>query len=341
MPPGRNAVLEREVPAPAAATAVERCPLCSGSRRTVLHRLRDPSGRITGDFELLKCEDCAAVYVSPRPADAALTALYDEDFYFSTGWSYDALAEWVMDCIQAARRRRVERHLSSGRLLDVGCGDGRFVQHMARHGWEATGLDFSPSAIVYARRSPSGGRFVQGTLEDYACPGASLDLITLWQVLEHIGEPRRLVRRCHSLLRPGGVLVAAVPNIEGLSARIAGERWWGLDVPRHLVHYTPGTLCGSLESAGFRIVRVRHRSIQYDPYGLLHSSLDRVFTRRHFLSDFAKRNAMDGLPPHEYAYNLAALVALAPLLAPACLATTTVGALVRQGGFIEVHARRR
>jgi SAM-dependent methyltransferase len=332
---------ERDPTAAPGAVAVKRCPACDAPGSRTIHRLTDPSGRIAGVFELRRCAGCEVVYVSPRPSDEALTALYDEDFYFSTGWSYDALAEWFLEAIQAQRRGRVERHVRPpGRLLDIGCGDGRFVHHMARHGWDAIGLDFSPSALAYARRKSNGARFAQGTLDDFACAPGRLDLVTLWQVLEHIGEPRPLLRRCHALLRSGGVFVAAVPNIEGLSARLAGERWWGLDVPRHLVLYSPATLCRSLEHAGFRVLRVRHRSFQYDPYGLLHSTLDWVFTRRHFLSDFAKRNPMDDVRPSAFAYNVAALVALAPLLAPACLATTTVGALVRQGGFIEVHARR-
>lgn len=323
-----------------AAHEVEHCPLCRNSRRAPLRRLSDPSGRLAGTFELLRCLDCELVYVSPRPSDEALAALYDEDFYFSTGWAYVALASFVIESIQGRRRRRVERHVPRGRLLDVGSGDGSFVHHMARQGWDATGIDFSPAALEFARRVHSGGRFVQGSLEDNDFAPGRLDLITLWQVLEHIGEPRPLLRRCHELLRPGGVLVAAVPNIEGLSSRLTGSRWWGLDVPRHLVHYTPGTLRASLEAAGFRVIHIRHHSLQYDPYALLHSSLDWVFTRRHFLSDLAKRHHSNDMSRAELAHNVAALVLLAPVLAPLCLATTIGAAACGSGGFIEVQARR-
>ena len=330
----------RTGPAAPDSQPVERCPLCDDPRGTPVHRLADPSGRIAGVFELRRCTGCGIVYVDPRPGDEALTRLYDEDFYFSTGWSYRALAAMVIECIQSRRRRRVERHVRRGRLLDVGSGDGHFVHHMARHGWDATGIDFSPSAIDCARRVRSGGRFLQGTLDDYDLAPGRMDLITLWQVLEHIGEPRPLLRRCHDLLKRGGMLVVAVPNIDGLSSRLTAQRWWGLDVPRHLVHYSPDTLRRSLEQNGFGVVHVRHRSLQYDPYALLHSSLDWVFTRRHFLSDLAKRHEVAGIGRPEYIYNVVALLALAPALAPACLLTTTVAAWLGQGGFIEVHARR-
>jgi 2-polyprenyl-3-methyl-5-hydroxy-6-metoxy-1,4-benzoquinol methylase len=298
------------------------------------------SGKIVGAFELRKCERCELVYVDPRLSDDDLARLYDEDFYFSTGWSYETLASWVIEFIQTRRRHRVERHVRRGRLLDIGSGDGSFVHHMARHQWEATGIDFSPAALEFAHRFRSGGRFLQGSLEDYDAPSDSLDLITLWQVLEHIGGPRPLLRRCYDLLRRGGMLVASVPNIEGLSSRLTGERWWGLDVPRHLVHYSPTTLTRSLEQAGFRVIHIRHQSLQYDPYALLHSSLDWVFSRRHFLSDLAKRQVSEDMGGREYLYNLTALVALAPPLAPLCVATTTVGSCLGYGGFIEVYARR-
>ena len=320
--------------------ALKRCPLCDGQQSELLYRLNDPSGKLEGVFELRRCLGCELVHVDPRPSDEALAALYDEDFYFSTGWSYDRIASWVIEFIQTGRRRRVERYVRGGSLLDIGSGDGRFVHHMARHGWDATGLDFSPAALEYAGRIESGGRFVQGSLDDEKFRPCSLELITLWQVLEHIGEPRPLLRRCHEMLKPGGVLVAAVPNIEGLSSRLTGERWWGLDVPRHLVHYAPNTLQASLERAGFCVIQICHRSLQYDPYALFHSSLDWVFTRRHFLSDLAKRRPQAGMGRPEYLYNVAALVALAPLLAPLCVATTMVGSFAGRGGFIEVHARR-
>jgi SAM-dependent methyltransferase len=322
------------------ARAVKCCPFCDGSRSTVVHSLTAPGGRIAEVFELRECRTCGIVFLDPRLDERALTRLYDEDFYFSTGWSYRSLAAQIIELIQVQRRRRVERYVRPGQLLDIGSGDGSFVHHMARHGWDATGIDPSPAALQFAGHCRSGGRFLQGSLEDYAGSAGSLDLITMWQVLEHIGQPRQALRRCHDLLRPGGLLVASVPNIEGWSSRLTGERWWGLDVPRHLVHYSPVTLSRAVERSGLRVVRIRHRSLQYDPYALLHSSLDWVFTRRHFLSALAKRQVPEDMSPGEYLYNLAALATLAPVLAPLCVVTASAAACLGHGGFIEIHARR-
>ncbi len=322
-------------------SAISTCPLCTCSQSRTFQRIAVTRGPATGFYELRQCEACELIHVDPRLHDGVLSRLYDEDFYFSTGWALQGVAELVMHQIQCTRQRRVQRHVRSGALLDIGSGDGRFVNHMATAGWNATGLDFSPSAQALAQGRNAGGRFLCGSIFDHDFAPESVDVVTLWQVLEHIGEPREFLERTHALLRPGGVFIAAVPNIDGLSARLAGERWWGLDVPRHLVHYSPRTLCAALEHTGFEVLRINHLSLQYDPYGLLHSSLDWVFTRRHFLSDLAKQQVPSDLTPGEFAYNLAALVLLGPVLAPVSLLTCVAGACVGRGGFIEVFARRR
>ncbi len=322
------------------ARAVERCPCCDGAGSTLVRSVTAAGGRVAEVFELRECRTCGIVFLDPRLDDRLLARLYDEDFYFSTGWSYHALASRVIESIQARRRHRVEAYVRPGRLLDIGSGDGSFVHHMARHGWDATGIDPSPAALAFARRASNGGRFLRGSLDDFVGAPRSLDLVTMWQVLEHVGEPRPLLRRSRDLLRPGGLFVASVPNIEGWSSRLTGERWWGLDVPRHVVHYAPATLGRLVERAGLRVVRVRHRSFQYDPYALLHSALDWAFTRRHFLSALAKRQIPGDMGPGEMAYDLAVLATLAPALAPLCVATTSLAACLGHGGFIEIHARR-
>jgi len=258
----------------AAGRAVKSCPLCGCGKSQLIQTIEVTRGPAASSYGLRLCLACELIFVDPRLDDSILARLYDEDFYFSTGWALQGIAELVMREIQRTRQRRVQRFVPAGALLDIGSGDGRFVQHMASEGWQATGLDFSPAAQALAQARRSNARFLCGSIFDHEFKPESIDVVTLWQVLEHIGEPREFLERTHALMRPGGVFVAAVPNIEGLSARLTGKRWWGLDVPRHLVHYSPRTLCRGLERAGFTVLRVNHLSMQYDPYALLHSSRD-------------------------------------------------------------------
>ena len=331
-----------------ACTAVARddgasaapCPLCAGTVSRTFRRFDLRHSGLEGEFQLRKCDSCELVYIWPRPDDRVLPRLYGEEFYFPSDSAFHGIASGVQNLIQDARRGVIEKRSRAGRLLDVGSGDGTFVHHMAAHGWDATGLDFSPAARELALRRKLRGSFLHGSLTDVDLPAGSFDAITLWQVLEHIGEPLPALRRVRELLRPGGLFVASVPNIEGLSAVLTGERWWGLDVPRHLVHYSPRTLRRAVLGAGLQVVDIRHFSFQYDPYALLHSSLDWAFTQRHFLSDLAKSQVERRMEPLEYGYNLTALAVLGPLLAPVSLLATTAGACLRHGGFIEIIARR-
>jgi 2-polyprenyl-3-methyl-5-hydroxy-6-metoxy-1,4-benzoquinol methylase len=324
-----------DVPTPATT-----CPLCSGTRSQVLRCITVAHATVGGMYRLQRCRDCDLVHLAPRLEDGTLATLYGEEFYFPEDSAFTGIADGVKALIQDARRHVVEKRARGARLLDVGSGDGAFVHHMASHGWDATGLDFSPAASELAARRGLRGRYLMGSLADHDLPLRSFDAVTMWQVLEHIGEPVEALGRVHALLRPGGTLVASVPNIEGLSSALTQERWWGLDVPRHLVHYAPATLRRVVAEAGLHVVDVRHFSLQYDPYALLHSSLDWAFTRRHFLSDLAKQQVAGTMGPLEYGYNVTALAVLTPVLAPLALLATTAGAAFRHGGFIEVIARR-
>lgn len=330
------------------ATPVSRCPLCGGKSRVRISTITEAQGRIPGTFTLYRCRACGLVFVSPRPADAELVQLYDETFYSVSRLRGKKFAENVYELFLNRRRKRIERFVTGGRLLDVGCGDGGFLRFMAARGWAVTGLDFSPTAATLAGTFADARRerlatdiaVLRGRLEDHDLPSEHFDLITLWQVLEHIGEPVPLLRRCTELLRPGGVLVVAVPNIESIQAKLAGKHWWGLDVPRHLLHYSPRVLRRALTMVGLRVRRMNHFSFQYAPYALLHSLLDRFFTRRHFLSDFTKRTVPQDMRGLEYGYNIATMTAMAPLLAPFCLMDSLISSAFARGGFIEAYAAK-
>lgn len=316
------------------------CPLCDHDHSHALRSLAPANQPGARRFTLRRCAACGVCFIDPLPGDEELVTLYGEEFYFNSGPAQHAIGAWVVEAIQRQRRARVERLTERGRLLDIGSGDGSFVHHMAAHGWDALGIDLSPAAKALAERAGGRGRFLTGTLADQDFVAEGFDAITLWQVLEHIGEPRAMLAHCRELLAPGGAFVASVPNLDGAGAHLTGDRWWGLDVPRHLVHYTPATLRRALEGAGFRVVDIRHLSLQYDPYALFHSTLDWVFTRRHFLSDLAKGHLPATMPDDEVAYNVAALALLGPVLAPACVVGAAVGACCAHGGFIEIHAYR-
>jgi 2-polyprenyl-3-methyl-5-hydroxy-6-metoxy-1,4-benzoquinol methylase len=140
--------------------------------------------------------------------------------------------------------------------LDFGCGDGAFLRRMHARGWRVLGLDLSEAAVRHVRCEP-GLRALVGTLPHPDLSPESFDVITMWQSLEHVHRPLEVLQQAYRLLAPGGKLIAAVPNIDSAPFRWFGPAWFGLDLPRHLTHFSAATLRRMLERAGFRVEALR------------------------------------------------------------------------------------
>jgi 2-polyprenyl-3-methyl-5-hydroxy-6-metoxy-1,4-benzoquinol methylase len=140
-------------------------------------------------------------------------------------------------------------HHPGGRLLEVGCGSGAALKEMEARGWSVEGVDFDPQAVKAARARNLSVRL--GTLEQQAYPDDSFDAIAMVHVIEHVPDPRGLLRECRRILRPGGDLVAITPNAGSLGHRLFGPDWRGLEPPRHLHIFTRRSLEHIAKDAGF------------------------------------------------------------------------------------------
>jgi len=136
-------------------------------------------------------------------------------------------------------------------LLDVGAYTGVFVEIAGRHGWEAWGLEPSQWAVGEARTH--GLRMIEGTLETADLPEAWFEVVTMWDVIEHVTDPSDQIQRAYRLLKPGGVLAVHTMDIDSLFARVMGGRWpWLMEM--HIYFFSRRTLSAILEKAGFRVV---------------------------------------------------------------------------------------
>lgn len=127
---------------------------------------------------------------------------------------------------------------------------------MRANGWEVTGVDASENTVAELSAA-TGVRALAGSLPHPALEGEAFDLVTMWQTLEHLPDPLETLRQARRLLRPGGELRVSVPNLASAGFHLFGDNWVGLDVPRHLTHFTPSTLRAMLQAAGFRVRDVR------------------------------------------------------------------------------------
>ncbi|MBI5878468.1 MAG: class I SAM-dependent methyltransferase [Chloroflexi bacterium] len=152
------------------------------------------------------------------------------------------------------RRRAIERYVRNGRLLEVGCGTGLFLDEMRSCGWNVSGVEPSLHASAYARES-LGLNVFSGSLEQFDLSGRSFDVICMWDVLEHLPDPAKALVRLAASLDPGGLLVFSVPNLEGIERRLFKSYWAGWDLPRHLYLVPRRALADLLYQNGLTVVR--------------------------------------------------------------------------------------
>jgi len=152
------------------------------------------------------------------------------------------------------------RHLpplpvNGGSILDVGCGNGVFIELATSLGWNAVGIDPDPAAV--ANCLSRGLEVTHGGIEKFDGQESLFDSITLSHVIEHLHDPAAMLRHCHRLLKPDGQLWLETPNIDSLGHRRYRINWRGLEPPRHLVVFNPRSLSQALSAAGFRRVQTR------------------------------------------------------------------------------------
>lgn len=221
------------------------CRLC-GARGPEALFVAARSGR-----RVARCRGCGLVFYDPQPSPAQTAALYG-GWYFEEKYP-DAGAA---DELGLARRRlaRIERQVPVGSLLDVGCGRGRFLAAALERGWKAAGLDLSPAAVRLARAA--GAAVFEGELTGPRPPGLGpVDVLTLWDVLEHLTDPVAALLAAPAWLKPGGLLLVQTQNVNSVTAAWMGRRWEQFE-EFHLYHFSPATLGRALARAGFTAARI-------------------------------------------------------------------------------------
>jgi SAM-dependent methyltransferase len=229
------------------------CSVCGASEATQIYDLPDYLlQRPNVSARLVRCCTCGLVYQNPRPTLAEMAEHYPPEYesYAPVPSGGSWLFRQAIQYGTAKRTRFVTAYMPAGRLLDVGCASGIFLRGMqARAGWEVCGVEINAEVARLARERYQLNVFA-GTLEQAEFPEASFDTVTMWDVLEHLHDPAASLREVHRILKPDGILVARVPNLDSRDAQLFGRYWAGLDAPRHLCVFTPKTLSTLLVANG-------------------------------------------------------------------------------------------
>jgi SAM-dependent methyltransferase len=262
-------------------------------------------------YRLSECDDCSHVYVTD-PVDAGtLEAVYGRDYYGGTEASeaiikgghniykdYLGTAEKRTAAFKA-RLHQVSRFVEKpGKILDYGCAIGLFVKVAKDGGWHARGYERSAWAASYGREH--FGIDIEhgdGSYDPFAA--ASFDVITLWDLLEHLESPREILQKMHRWLRLGGFLFANTVNRSSVGARLAGNRWRHLQPPVHLQYFTRQSLTRLFDQVGFKIVSVTSNGTLFSsrkserPLGMPLRQLERIATNWRFRDWATALNLLD------------------------------------------------
>ncbi len=229
------------------------CVLCDGFYSTVIENCE-------GGYQVLKCVGCGFVYVDSIPPKELFEKAYSEEYY--TPW------------LENQRKKRIKMWKSrletlnsfaerKGNLLDVGCGEGLFLELASKAGWDVTGTEISPFAVKYGKERLDLN-ILQGELMDLGFPDKTFDAVTMWHVLEHTRNPIIVLKEIRRIIKDDGVLIMAIPNLDNILSQwayrlVKGKRMHlfdPLDRELHLYHFTPETIRLLLDKTGFKVEKI-------------------------------------------------------------------------------------
>ncbi len=231
------------------------CNLCGKNEAKLLFSLEDRSwtSHLTGEWNIVQCENCQLVYLNPRPIKETLKIHYEKQ-YMKPGMS------WLSKLFESLKE--IQEHLTkkiplkeNGRLLDVGCGTGRFLVRQRDRGYEVYGVDIDESACEYVNRC--GLTAFCGELRDTHWPDEYFDVMTFWDCLEHDFNPLETLKITRRILKKKGILILSLQNFASLERKFFQKEWSYFSVPRHLYHFTPETISNLLFKAGFTVEKIK------------------------------------------------------------------------------------
>lgn len=220
-------------------SAARPCPACDGAHAEFAFRV--------ADFDHLRCARCGTVFVSPLPDQAAIESTYLAPDYHSSAHGQERRMR-----AEADARAAILRKFGVRDVLEIGCGPGHFLDACRDLGMRVEGIDRAPTAEAPRQR----GHLVHDLwFSDFGPPTPRFDAVAMFEVIEHVPDPKDMLQRARRWLRPGGFLALSTPSSSGLPARLLGARFPMVSPPDHLALFSRDGLQRLLAAAGFDPVR--------------------------------------------------------------------------------------
>ena len=250
-----------------ATTDVPLCPLCGqGHFHTFAEGYDYELQTSRNKWRFVQCDACSHVWLNPRPAISTLGIIYPTTYYaYNYATKINPIAVKAKEMLDVAKMKAILAHLKRAprSFLDVGCGDGRFLKVMEKKGVPRArdyGLELDEAVLEPLEKA--GYQVACERVEDSTLvPDGSLDLVTMFHVIEHVDDPGPVIRKLATWMAPGGVLAIETPNLDALDQRLFHDSYWGgYHIPRHWNLYTAKTLARQLKDAGLEPVATMYQT---------------------------------------------------------------------------------
>jgi len=215
-------------------------------------------------FTLSKCAKCNFVFTNPIPAD--LGKYYETEDYLSHNTKSGGIISNIYSAIRNMNIMRkynlVIHYCTNGSILDIGCGTGDLLRSFKNHGWETTGIEPNKKAREIAQKQNDVKVFTEEKLNEFE--DGKFDVVSMWHVLEHVEDINERMKQVSRLTSTHGTMIFALPNLNSPDAKKYGHYWSGLDVPRHLYHFTQETFEKLATKHGLKLVHAE--PMKFDAY---------------------------------------------------------------------------
>ena len=280
-----------------------KCIVC-GNRMTRYLTGKDYLYRSSvNEYNIYKCNKCGLEHILPEPSFKEIISFYPNTYY---SYNTSRKKEDKKGFFLKIRDRLVERHYENkpkrdiyyfislftaglfeglplskfgkNKFLDIGCGDGYNLRMLKKYGWKTTGFEIG-------EKRNNGNIFYDKSFVKVNLGIQKFDYIRIWHVLEHVQEPRSIVRKINKLLSSQGIVSIGVPNTSGLYPKIFGRYWYGRDIPRHLFNFNTDNLTQLLQAENIHILKIKHMATGGLIGSLQHMINDKFGTRLNFIDN--------------------------------------------------------
>ena len=314
-----------------------KCVFCSSQKNRDDYMTDDIHAN---SYHIKSCLDCNSYFLHPLPSPELLEEAYDESYYgegddkFGEGW-----IEKIIDYFRRKRAKLISKKINSkGKVLDIGCGNGRFLQFIKEKGdFDIYGLEMPGGSAERAKRV-NGLQLKLGALEKNDYAKNQFDAVTMFHVFEHLIEPNKYLNIIDDILKPGGVLAVSFPNIASNQSRIFKGKWFHMDAPRHLFFFSSKDFKNIMKKRGYVLENEKHFSLEYNTFGFQQSLLNKVLKKREVLYETLKGNKVYG---KEYGgTNIFMQQLFFKISAPIFICSDLVASVFSRGATVEFVFRK-